>query len=61
MFFCEIASLMHLRKSTEKTNIVLLKGQNNFHFEHLITNILDTNDSELTENDLIALVIEDIG
>ena len=63
MAFCEIENLMPLKEPADKTKMfwTLLKGQALSYFEHHLKKRLDAEDAELPDNDLIELVIRDIG
>ena len=63
MSFGDIENLMPLKESTDKTKILctLLKGQSLSYFGHHLEKWWYAEDSELPENDLIKLVIRDIG
>jgi hypothetical protein len=63
MTFREIENLMPMKEPADKTRIfqTLLKGQALPYFEyHLITR-LEAEDSEVPDNELIELVLRDVG
>ena len=59
----EIENLMSLKKPEDKTKMfwTLLKGQALSYFEYHLRRRLDAEDAELPDNDLLELVIGDIG
>jgi hypothetical protein len=61
--FREIENLMPLKEPADKTRILctLLKDQALSYFEHHLRMRLETEGSELPDNDLIYLVLRDIG
>jgi hypothetical protein len=61
--FCEIENLMPMNEPAEKTRIfrTLLKGQVLTYFEHHLMRRLETEDSEVPDNELIELVLRDVG
>jgi hypothetical protein len=63
MAYREIESLMPLKEPAHKIKMLrtLLKGQALSNLEHHLRKRLDAEDAELPENDLIELVIRDIG
>jgi hypothetical protein len=63
MSFCEIENLMPLKKPDDKTRMfrTLMKGQALSHFEHHLRRRLESEDSELPDEDLIKLVLRGIG
>ena len=63
MAFREIENLMPLKEPADKTKMfrTLLKGQALSYFKHHLRRRLDAEDAELPDNDLIELVIRDIG
>ena len=63
MAFREIENLMPLKEPADKTKMfrTLLKGQALSYFEHHLRKRLDAEDAELPDNDLLELVIRDIG
>jgi hypothetical protein len=63
MVFREIENLMHLKEPADKTRMfrTLLKGLALFYFEHHLMRRLEVEDLELPDNDLIELIIRDIG
>jgi hypothetical protein len=63
MAFREIENLMPLKEPPDKTKMIrtLLKGQALSYLDHHLRRILNAEDAELPENDLLELVIRDIG
>jgi hypothetical protein len=63
MASCEIENLMTLKEPADKAKMfrTLLKGQALSYLEHHLRRRLDTEDSELPDNNLLELVITDIG
>jgi hypothetical protein len=63
MTFREIENLMPMKESADKTRMfrTLLKGQALSYFEHHLMRRLEAEDSEVPENELIELVLRDIG
>jgi hypothetical protein len=63
MAFCEIENLMSMKEPPDKTRMfpTLLKGQALSYFEHNLSRRVETEDSEVPENELIELVLRDIG
>ena len=63
MAYRDIESLMDLSESADKSKMVrtLLKGQALSHFEHHLRKRLEAEDSELPDNDLLELVLIDVG
>ena len=63
MAFREIENLMPLKEPADKTKMfwTLLKGQDLSYFKHYLRRRLDAEDSELPDNDLLELLIGDIG
>jgi hypothetical protein len=63
MAFREIESLMLMKKSAGKTRIfwTLLKGQTLFYFEFHLRRTLEAEDSEVPDNDIIGLVLREVG
>jgi hypothetical protein len=61
--FGEIENLMPMKESTDKTRMfwTLLKGQALSYFEHYVMRRLEAEDSEVPDNELIELVLRDIG
>jgi hypothetical protein len=60
--FCEIENLISLKEPADKTRMfrTLLKSQDLSHFEHHLRRRLETEDLELTDHDLIELLLRDI-
>jgi hypothetical protein len=63
MAFHEIENLMPMKEPADKTRMfrTLLKGQALYYFEHYLMRRLEAEDSEVPDNDLIELVIRDVG
>jgi hypothetical protein len=63
MAYHEIESLMPLKEPDDKSMILrtLLKGQALLYLEHHLRKRLDAEDVELPDDDLLELVIRDIG
>jgi hypothetical protein len=54
---------MAMKEPVDKTMMfrTLLKGQNFSHFEHHLSRRLEAEDSEFLDNELIELVLKEIG
>jgi hypothetical protein len=63
MAFREIENLMPMKEPADKIRVfrTLLKGQALSYFEHYPMSRLETEDSEVPENELIELVLRDLG
>jgi hypothetical protein len=63
MTFHEIEKLMPMKKPADKTRMfrTLLKGQALSYFEHHLMRRLEIEDSEVSDNELIELVLRDVG
>jgi hypothetical protein len=63
MGYREIESLMDLTEPADKSKMVrtLLKGQALSHFEHHLRKRLEAEDADLPDNDLLELVLRDVG
>jgi hypothetical protein len=63
MAFREIQNLMPLKDPVDKTMMfrTLLKNQALPYFEHRFWRILEAEDSEVPDNELIELVLRDVG
>jgi hypothetical protein len=63
MAFREIENLMPMKEPADKTRMfrTLLKVQALSYFEHHFMRSLDTEDSEVPDNELIELVLRDVG
>jgi hypothetical protein len=63
MAFHEIENLMPMKEPEDKTRMfrTLLKGQVLSYFEHHLMRRLEAEDSEIPENELIELVLRDVG
>jgi hypothetical protein len=63
MAFREIDTLMPMKEPVDKTRMfwTLLKGQALSYFEHHLMRRLEAEDSEVPDNELIELVLRDVG
>jgi hypothetical protein len=63
MSFHEIENLMPMKEPGDKTRMfrTLLKGQALSYFEHHLIRRLEAEDSEHPDNELIELVLRDVG
>jgi hypothetical protein len=63
MAFHDIENLMPMKEPPDKTRIfrAWLKGQALFYFEHHLRKRVETEDSKLPDNELIELVLRDVG
>jgi hypothetical protein len=63
MAFCEIEYLMPMKEPADKTMMfwTLLKGQALSYFVHHLMRRLETEDSDVPDNELIELVLRDVG
>jgi hypothetical protein len=63
MAFREIENLMHMKEPADKTKMFrnLLKGEALSYFEHLFMRRMEAEDSEVPDNELIELVLRDVG
>jgi hypothetical protein len=63
MAFSEIENMMPLKEPADKIRMfrTLMKGQALPYFEHHLRRRVEAKDSELPENDLIEIVLRDIG
>jgi hypothetical protein len=63
MAFCEIENLMPMKEPADKTRIfrTLLKGQALSYFEHHLMKRLEAEGSDVLDNELIELVLRDVG
>jgi hypothetical protein len=63
MAFCEIENLMDMKEPADKTKMfrTLLKGQALSYFERHLMRRLKAEDSEVPDNELIELVLRDVG
>jgi hypothetical protein len=63
MAFREIENLMLMKEPADKTRMIwtLLKGQALPYFEHHLKRRLEAEDSDVPDNELIELVLRDIG
>jgi hypothetical protein len=63
MAFLEIENLMSMKEPADKTRIFwnLLKAQALSYFEHNLMRRLEAEDSDVPDNELIELVLRDVG
>jgi hypothetical protein len=63
MAFREIENLMPMKEPADKTRMfrTLLKGQALSYFEHHLMRRLEAEDSEVPDNELIELVLRNVG
>jgi hypothetical protein len=63
MAFRDIENLMPMKESTDKTRMFwnLLKDQALSYFEHHLMRRLEAEDSDVSDNELIELVLRDVG
>jgi hypothetical protein len=63
MAFREIENLMSMKAPADKTRMfqTLLKGQALSYFEHHLMRRLQAEDSDVPDNELIELVLRDVG
>jgi hypothetical protein len=63
MAFWEIQNLRPMEEPANKTRMfqTLLKGQALSYFEHHLMKRLEAEDSEVQDNELIELVLRDVG
>jgi hypothetical protein len=63
MAFREIENLMPMKEPADKTRMfrTLLKGQALSYFEHHLMRRLEAEDSDVPDNELIELVLRDVG
>jgi hypothetical protein len=63
MAFREIENLMPMKESADKTRIfqTLLKGQALSYFKHHLIRSLEAENSDVPDNELIELVLRDVG
>jgi hypothetical protein len=63
MAFREIENLIPIKEPADKTRMfrTLLKGQALSYFEHHLMRRMEVEDSEILENELIQLVLRDVG
>jgi hypothetical protein len=63
MVFREIENLMSMKEPVDKTRMfqTLLKGQALSYFEHHLMRRLEAEDSDAPDNELIELVLRDVG
>jgi hypothetical protein len=63
MAFREIENLMPMKEPVDKTRMfrTLLKGQALCYFEHHLMRRLEAEDSDVPDNELIKLVLRDVG
>jgi hypothetical protein len=60
--FCEIENLILMKEPADKIRMIqiLFKGQALSYFEHHLMRRLETEDSDVPDNDLIELVLRDV-
>jgi hypothetical protein len=63
MAFCEIKNLIPMKEPADKTRMfwTLLKGQALSYFEHHLMRRLEIEDSDVPDNELIELVLRNVG
>jgi hypothetical protein len=63
MTFREIENLIPMKEPADKTRMfrTLLKDQALSYFEHLLMRRLEAEDSDVPDNELIELVLRDVG
>jgi hypothetical protein len=63
MAFREMKNLIPMKEPVDKTRMfrTLLKGQSLSYFEHHLMRRLEAEDSEVPDNELIELVLRDVG
>jgi hypothetical protein len=63
MAFREIENLMPMKEHADKTRMfrTLLKGQALSYFDHHLMRRLEAEDSDIPDNELIKLVLRDVG
>jgi hypothetical protein len=63
MAFCQIENLMPMKQPAHKIRIfrTLLKDLALSYFEHHLSRRLETEDSDVPDNELIELVLRDVG
>jgi hypothetical protein len=63
MAFREIENLMSMKEPEDKIRmfLILLKGQASSYFEHNLVRRLEAEDSDVPDNELIELVLRDVG
>jgi hypothetical protein len=63
MAFREIENLMLMTEPADKTRMfwILLKGQALSYFDHQIIRMFEAEDSDVPDNELIELVLRDVG
>jgi hypothetical protein len=63
MAFREIENLMPMKEPADKTRMfwTLLKGQALSYFEHYLMRRLKAEDSDVPDNELIKLLLRDVG
>jgi hypothetical protein len=63
MVFSEIENLMPMKEPADKTRMfrTLLKGQDLSYFEHQLMRRLEAEDSDVPDNEIIELVLRDVG
>jgi hypothetical protein len=63
MAFCQIENLMPMKETADKTRMfrTLLKAQALSYFEHHLMRRLEAEDSDVPDNELIELMLRDVG
>jgi hypothetical protein len=63
MVFRDIENLMPMKKPADNTRMsrTLLKGQTLSYFDHYLMRRLEAEDSEVPDNELIELVLRNVG
>jgi hypothetical protein len=63
MAFREIENLIPMKEPADKTRMIwtLLKGQSLYYFEHHLMRRIEAEDSEVPDNELIEIVLRDVG
>jgi hypothetical protein len=63
MAFREVENLMPMKEPADKTRMFrfLLKGQALSYFEHHLIRMLEAEDSDVPDNELIELLLRDVG
>jgi hypothetical protein len=63
MAFCEIENLIPMKETVDKTGMfrTMLKGQASSYIVHQLRKRLEAEDSNVPSNELIDLVLRDVG
>jgi hypothetical protein len=63
MAFHKIENLMTMKESADKTRMLctLLRGQALYYFDYHLMRRLEAEDSEVPDNDIIGMVLRDVG